>query len=294
VILELAARRDVSGSIGLELDGIWIAGYLRSGSRKRSKIMPVWIRTYARFLIAVALVISFCLIEGDAQTRRKKRTRRTKPAVARPVITNPPVAPPEGTAETGDVKIISTADSAQEPGQATSPKKAPGTPEQEEQQQTITTLSNQVKKLTDKLTQMQDDDRYQLDMERLTRAEQRAEQLSSQLIETQSKIADFESRLEQLDFALKPENIERATQGYGTTHPEEARDARRRQLESERSRVQAQLRLVESSKTRLETAVANADTEVDQLRMKLNQRREQMDAAPVPSPTTTPQPKKPE
>jgi len=257
----------------------------------------VLIRSYVKFLIAICLVISFCLIEGDAQTRKKKRTRRTKPAVARPVITNPAVAPPTGTepTETGDVKIISTADSTQDPTQPTSSKnaKTPGAPEQEQMQQTITNLSNQVNKLTDKLTQMQDDDRYQLDMERLTRAEQRAEQLRSQLIDTQSKIADFESRLEQLDYALKPENIERATQGYGTVHPEEARDARRRQLESERSRVQAQLRLVESSRTRLETAVGNADAEVDQLRMKLNQRREQMEAAPV-QPPTTPQPKKPE
>jgi DNA repair exonuclease SbcCD ATPase subunit len=253
--------------------------------------MPVWIRSYVKFLIAICLVISFCLIEGDAQTRRKRRARRTKPAVARPVITNPPVAPPAGTTDTGDVKIISTADSTQETAQPTPSKnaKTPAAPEQEQMQQTITNLSTQVNKLTDKLTQMQDDDRYQLDMERLTRAEQRAEQLRSQLIDTQSKIADFESRLEQLDYALKPENIERSTQGYGTVHPEEARDARRRQLESERSRVQAQLRLAESSKTRLETAVVNADTEVDHLRDKLNQRRQQMDAAPVQAP-----PKKPE
>jgi hypothetical protein len=258
--------------------------------------MPVWIRSYIKFLIAVCLVISLCLIEGEAQTRRKKRARRSKPAVARPVITNPPVAPPatEDTT-TGDVKIISTADSTQEPTQPTSSKKAktPATPEQEEMHQTITTLSNQVNKLTDKLTQMQDDDRYQLDMERLTRAEQRAEQLRSQLIDTQSKIADFESRLEQLDYALKPENVERATQGYGTVHPEEAREARKRQLESERGRVQAQLRLAESSKTRLETAVSNADAEVDHLRLKLNQRREQMDAAPAETPAA-PKPKKPE
>jgi len=258
--------------------------------------MPVWIRSYIKFLIAVCLVISLCLIEGEAQTRRKKRARRSKPAVARPVITNPPVASPatEDTT-TGDVKIISTADSTQEPTQPTSSKKAktPATPEQEEMHQTITTLSNQVNKLTDKLTQMQDDDRYQLDMERLTRAEQRAEQLRSQLIDTQSKIADFESRLEQLDYALKPENVERATQGYGTVHPEEAREARKRQLESERGRVQAQLRLAESSKTRLETAVSNADAEVDHLRLKLNQRREQMDAAPAETPAA-PKPKKPE
>src|SRR5215212_5068810 len=259
--------------------------------------MPVWIRNYVKFLIAVCLVISFCLIQGEAQTRRKKRTRRsTKPAVARPVITNPPIASPAETEKNDDVKIISTADSTRESSetpQGVKPKvNAPVPTEQEGMQQTITTLSNQVNKLTDKLTQMQDDDRYQLDMERLTRAEQRAEQLRSQLVDIQSKIADFESRLEQLDYALKPENIERSTQGYGTVHPEEARDSRKRQLEGERSRVQAQLRLVENSKTRLEVAVSNADAEVDLLRQKLNQRREQMDAAPVETPA--PKPRKPE
>src|ERR1051325_10350905 len=231
--------------------------------------MPVWIRSHIKFLIALCLVISFCFIEGDAQTRRKKRVRRSKPVAARPVITNPPVAPPtpaeSATPSGDDVKIISTADSTQEPTQTGQPKKAktPATSDPEEMQQTITNLSNQVNKLTDKLTQMQEDDRYQLDMERLTRAEQRAEQLRSQLIDVQSKIADFESRLEQLEYALKPENIDRATSGYGTVHPEEARETRRRQLESERSRVQAQLRLIETSKTRLEVAVANADAEVD-------------------------------
>ncbi len=104
-------------------------------------------------------------------------------------------------------------------------------------QQTITTLSNQVNKLNDELTQMQEDDRYQLDMERLTRAEQRAEQLRSQLIDIQSKIADFESRLEQIEWALRPENIESAAAGYGSTRPEQARDARKKQLEGERARV---------------------------------------------------------
>ncbi len=256
----------------------------------------VWIRSHIKFLIALCLVISFCFIEGEAQTRRKKRVRR-KPAVARPMITNPPVAPPASAeTATGDVKIISTDDSTQEPTQTSQSKKAktPATGEQEDMQQTITTLSNQVNRLNDKLSRMQEDDRYQLDMERLTRAEQRAEQLRSQLIDVQSKIADFESRIEQIEYALKPENIERSTQGYGTVHPEEARESRRRQLESERSRVQAQLRLTETSKTRLEVAVANADAEVDLLRQKLNQRREQMDAAPVETTPTTPKPKKPE
>ncbi|HKG47802.1 MAG TPA: hypothetical protein VKB02_13790 [Pyrinomonadaceae bacterium] len=259
--------------------------------------MPVWIRNYVKVLIAACLVISFCVVEGDAQTRRKKRTRRTAPAAPRPVITNPPIAPPEGAttpAATGDVKIISTDDAPKESSdtlQGSKPKvTAPVPTEEQETQSTIKNLANQVNRLNDKLTQMQEDDRYQLDMERLTRAEQRAEQLRGQLMDIQTKIADFEARLEQVEFALRPENIEAATAGYGSTRPEIARDTRKKTLESERGRVQAQLKLAETSRSRLEVAVANADAEVDNLRAKMEQRRAQMDAQPVETPA---KPRKP-
>jgi chromosome segregation ATPase len=278
--------------------------------------MPVRFGNYTKILITVCLILSVGLLEGEAQTRKKKRTRRTrKPAVARPVITNPTIAPPTttgsttattgaATATTGDVKIISESNTeSTEQLQGWKPKvTAPEQPSSQgskgsqgssaDMQDTITNLSNQVNRLNDKLTQMQEDDRYQLDMERLTRAEQRAEQLRMQLVDVQSKIADLEAKLEQIEYALKPENIDRATQGYGTVHPEEAREARRKQLESEKNRTVAQLRILQTSQTRLETSVANADNEVDMLRAKLEQRRNQMDATP-PSRTDT-RPRKPE
>ncbi|HJU93508.1 MAG TPA: hypothetical protein VJ656_11290 [Pyrinomonadaceae bacterium] len=259
--------------------------------------MPVSFRNYIKVLIAACLVVSFCLVEAEAQTRRKRRTRRAPQPVARPVITNPPIAPAEATpsaesSSEGDVKIISTADSTLDESQTTDPRKAKPTasPEKEEMQQTITTLTNQVNKLNDRLTSMQEDDRYQLDMERLTRAEQRAEQLRGQLMDIQTKIGDYQARLEQIDFALRPENIESATAGYGSTRPEQTRDARRKQLESDKARTTNQLKLAETSKARLEVAVSNADAEVDHLRAKLQQRREQMDAQPVEAPA---KPRKP-
>jgi len=268
--------------------------------------MPVWIRNYVKILIAACLVISFCLIEGDAQTRRKKRSRRATHAAPKPVITNPTIAPPdsaknpaEAPTEGGDVKIISTADASKDAAKDSSSESlqgwkpkvtAPAPTEEEETQSTIKDLTNQVNRLNQKLTSMQEDDRYQLDMERLTRAEQRAEQLRAQLMDMESKIADFQSKLEQIEFALQPENIENSTAGYGSTRPEVAREARRKSLESERGRVQAQLKLAETSRSRLEVAVTNADAEVDNLRAKLEQRRAQMDAQPVETP---PNPRKP-
>lgn len=243
--------------------------------------MPTRIRNYMKFCVAALLLVSCCLVEAEAQTK-KKRTRRTttKTAAPKPVITNPSIAPPSETTS-GDVKIISTADAPAEPAQSPDPTASPAKntdPTQDDMQKTINNLSNQVNRLNDKLSDMNEDDRYHLDMERLTRAEQRAEQLRSQLMDTESKMADIEVKLEQIDYAIKPENIERATQGYGSVRPEDARDTRRRQLENERTRLRSQFKILETSKARLELASSTADNEVDLLRAKMQQRRDQMDA----------------
>jgi len=254
--------------------------------------MPVRLKNHLKIVVSLLLILTFCVIEADAQTKKKKRTRRTarKPAAAKPVITNPPIAPPttaENVSTSGDVKIISTADSTTQSVEQTEPVKArkpktatTSSDSQEDMQETITNLSNQVNRLADKLSQMQEDDRYQLDMERLSRAEQRAEQLRMQLVDVQSKIADLEATLESVEYSLRPENIERATQGYGSVHPEEARETRRKQLESERARLKAQLRILQTSQIRLEQSCTSADNEVDLLRAKLQQRRDEMDANP--------------
>ena len=266
--------------------------------------MPVRFRSHLKLFVAVLLVLSFCMVEASAQTRKKRRSRRvSKPVVAKPVITNPVIAPPGDTVKnsSGDVKIISTADlNSTEADQEAEPaptKKTRGTTKAatdgDDMQQTISTLSNQVNKLTDKLTQMQEDDRYLMDMERLTRAEQRSESLRSNLIDVQSKMADLSSRLEQIEYSLKPENIERATMTYGTVHPEEARESRRRQLESERQRVQAQIAILETSRVRLEGAIATADAEVDLLRARLNQQRDQDALAPKSDPSRPAKARKP-
>lgn len=231
---------------------------------------------YSTFLLLVLFALSVCAVDAGAQTRRKRRARRvTRPAVVRPVITNPAIAAPGSEQATGPdgERIISTAEegSAESPTSgASAPAKHRTSPKTANDgvQQTINNLSNQVERLNDKLTQMQENDRTLIDMERLTRAEQRSESLRTQQLDVESKLADLQSKLELIEYQLKPENIERAA-GYGTLHPEEARDARRRQLESERTRSQAQIRILETSRTRLETAVRTADAEVDALRQKI-------------------------
>ncbi|MGI8918394.1 MAG: hypothetical protein ACR2H6_07305 [Pyrinomonadaceae bacterium] len=218
-------------------------------------------------LVILVVVLGLGFIDADAQTRRKRRARR----VTRPVITNPTITSTDETSETGEPKVLSTADETADSVETTRSRKKKAPSSAEDMQHTINALSNQVNRLTDKLTQMQGNDRSLLDMERLTRAEQRSESLRSQQLEAETKLADLQSKMDQIDYALKPENIERVTSGYGTTRPEDARDSRRRQLESEKVRLQAQMRILETSRTRLETAVVNSDAEVDMLRRRLQQ-----------------------
>jgi hypothetical protein len=92
-------------------------------------------------------------------------------------------------------------------------------------------------------------------------AQDRAASLRAQLVETQAKQAELQMRFQQLDEDLKPENIEHSLAGVGSTHPEELREARRRQLEIAKKGVQSQLEILATSRARLEAAIASAETQ---------------------------------
>ena len=94
-----------------------------------------------------------------------------------------------------------------------------------------------------------------------TGAQEKAASLRAQLSEVETKQSELQTRLQTLEESLKPENIEKNLAGVGSTKPEDLREQRRRQLEIERNGVQAQLNLLATSHTRLETAIAQADTE---------------------------------
>lgn len=92
-----------------------------------------------------------------------------------------------------------------------------------------------------------------------TTAQERAANLRQQLAEVQAKQAEMETRLQQLEEDLKPENIEKGLAGIGSTRPEELREQRRRQLEIERKSVQTRLEQLATSRTRLEKGIVQAD-----------------------------------
>jgi len=86
-----------------------------------------------------------------------------------------------------------------------------------------------------------------------------AANLRLQLSEVEVRQAEMQARDGQLQEDLKPENIEQSLAGVGSTHPENLRDQRRRQLELARARVRIQLDELDSSHRRLEAAIAEAD-----------------------------------
>lgn len=91
-------------------------------------------------------------------------------------------------------------------------------------------------------------------------AAQGVEGLRAQLLDVQAKEVELQAREKQLDEDMRPENIERSLALTGSTRPEELREQRRRQLEAEKARVQAQLEELATRRARLETAITTAET----------------------------------
>jgi len=241
-------------------------------------------------LVAI-LVAGVCLMDVGAQRRRRKRKSTA------PQITNPAIAQPSPT-ESPDPTTVG-ADNQMNP----SGQKASANDDPDSMRRTIHTLASQVDKLTEKITQMEESQRSLVDLERLSRAEQRNETLRSQLRDVQAKESELQAHAEEIDYGLQPANIERSVAGYGTTHPEELREQRRRQLETEKARVATQLATLGQNRVRLEEAIAASDAEVARLHERLdaadkaaiqnaktNARSTDESDSSRPAPTPTPSP----
>jgi len=239
------------------------------------------IRKSLIIIFAMVFLAGFLLVDSSAQKRRRRARRRP----SAPQITNPEIyQPPANDNSNSNASDAANANNATQTEDPNAMKK------------TIRGLSDQVDKLNQKLGQMEQSQQSMVDLERLSRAEQRSAQMRSELRDVQQKKGDLEAHLEDVEYALKPENIERATAGYGTTRPEDVREQRRKQLESERDRVRKQLAEFQASEDRLQQAIATSDAEVDRLQKKLDaadrsdieNAKTRSQAAAPPSPTPTP------
>lgn len=105
-----------------------------------------------------------------------------------------------------------------------------------------------------------------IELEILTRAEQRAEALRAKLFDLETHELYLQSRLEYLDYRMRPDSIQRALAFVGSVRPmDELRDDLRKSLENEKGRVNTELELLASRRERLEAALSRADAEVERL-----------------------------
>jgi septal ring factor EnvC (AmiA/AmiB activator) len=96
--------------------------------------------------------------------------------------------------------------------------------------------------------------------------EQRIEGLRTQLREVADNETRLQARAEELEEALRPENIQRSVAPIGTTDAEALRDKRRQQLERQKAGVDEQLASLAASRSRLEAAIASAEAEAVRIR----------------------------
>ena len=93
---------------------------------------------------------------------------------------------------------------------------------------------------------------------------EQAQKLRSELSQLHDREAEIKIRLTELEYDLKPENIERHFAGVGSVHPEELREARRKQLQLEKDRLVGQLSEIDQNQARLETEIQLADSKAYQ------------------------------
>lgn len=245
---------------------------------------------------ALALVVLPFSVARSQQRRRTSR-RVTHPVRTRPVTQAQPTPVAPGT----DPTLVSTAEDEQgQPAKRATPKPPPDPMAENERK--LEQLSTDFAQLNRKLTALEKERQADLLQQRLTATEQRGESLRAQLSQTLEKQADLQSRLEQIDYNLRPESIELRAATIPTLRADDVRTQLRQQLESEKRRVRAQLDVLDASRTHLETAITGADAEAERLRTRLNQFLDQnytggttggASAAPSPTPYASPPPPAP-
>jgi uncharacterized protein YydD (DUF2326 family) len=129
-------------------------------------------------------------------------------------------------------------------------------------------LRAEVERLKKKIAKLESERSADSIETRLTQAEQRATGLQQQLLEIAEKDATLQTRADQINEQLQPENINSVVGPMGTLHPERAREALARRLKNEKQQVQTQRDLIAHSRTRLEGSLASADAEVQHLKAR--------------------------
>lgn len=214
--------------------------------------------------VVIFVAIFATVSDTSAQTNRRRRT-------------STPIPAPTATPVTSDPLIISRADEFPDENSRAIP------PDPNEIKtvigadtaslSTLEELGNRIRNLeagrsVEKVDADAKSKRLLLNLDILTRAEQRTEGLRKQVFEMIEKENSVRTKIDSLEYELRPEAIDRSVAFVGSLRPEEIRASRRRSLESEKANLQTLLTEIQRTRSSLELSLQRADALVDKLRTK--------------------------
>jgi len=226
--------------------------------------------------LILSVMVVVCASVASAQTNSPKRSTARKTASVQPSPT--PITEPVVISRAEDYPL----DGQVVPRSVTEAAKQVSLEDPNEK--IIADLNSRLKALEgDKKDDYdQKQKRLALNLDILTKAEQRAESLRKQSFELVDKENVIRTRLEQITSELRSESIDRSIAFTGSLRPEELRAARKKSLESERTNQTNMLTELQRARTALDINAAKADLLVERLRVKLEA---EIDAALGDTPT---------
>jgi hypothetical protein len=229
------------------------------------------------FIVPAIIIAAFAIGSSDlgAQTNRRRRT-------------STPIPAPSPTPATSEPLIISRADEfPDENSQAVPPDPNEVRPGAEASSiGTLEDLGNRIKNLeAARNVRPVDPDEKQkrllLNLDILTRAEQRAEGLRKQVFDMIEKENTVKTKIDSLEYGLRPEEIDRSTAFIGSLRPEEIRASRKKSMEAEKTNLQSLLTQIQRTRTTLEASLLRSEELVEKLRLKFEK---EIDMALEPDP----------
>ena len=166
----------------------------------------------------------------------------------------------------GVVLMLAPLCHGQEPAPAANTKDGGG--ELEQMRTSIKELTSVNDHLRTKIAELERRLKNQSIRDRMTQEEQRAESLEEQLFSIAKEEAHLQAQLDDVNEQLRPENIQQLPV-MGSTRPEEVREATRRKLSNQQMRIQAQLQLLQQSRTRIHSSISVTDMLIQNLRSQM-------------------------
>ncbi|CAN5438211.1 MAG: hypothetical protein ACR2M8_12260 [Pyrinomonadaceae bacterium] len=217
-----------------------------------------------RILIVALAFLAVLVSVGDlnAQTRRKRKSQ-SAPSVSSPPPSSEPLIISRAEDFPDSETMIVPANQEE--------KNATASESKDRNTITMEDLGNRIKNLEagSKRDSDEKQKRLLLNLDILTRSEQRAETLRKQLFEMIEKESAIKTKLDLIENDIRPEAIEKSVAFAGSLRPEELRNMRRKNLEIEKTNLQSLLTEIQRTKANLDQNVQRADILVDKLRNKL-------------------------